>query len=124
MKRWCYRRLKSFSYAGKGVVSLFASQPNARIHLSAALLVLVVGWHLDITPQDWAVLALVIALVIAMEALNTSLEFVCDALHPEQHPLIGKAKDVAAAAVLICAFFAVIIGLLILYPAFAERYLI
>ena len=123
MSGWLILRLKSFSYAGKGVKTLFASQPNAQIHLLTTALVLVLGLHLDISRYDWAILVLTIALVIAMEAMNTGLEFLCDAVHPDQHTLIGKAKDVAAAAVLICACAAVLIAALILLPPFINAYL-
>lgn len=123
MSSWLSLRLKSFGYAGKGIKTLFVSQPNAQIHLLATALVLAVGLHLGITRYDWAILALTIAMVIAMEAINTGLEFLCDAVHPDQHPLIGKAKDVAAAAVLVCAFAAIVIAGLILLPPFMDAYL-
>jgi len=124
MKGWLSLRFNSFRYAGNGLVTLVASQPNAQIHVFATLLVVALGLHLGISAQDWVVLVLTIALVMAMEALNTSLEFICDALHPDHHPLIGKAKDVAAAAVLISAIAAALVGSLIFFPALVERYLI
>ena len=124
MSTWFRLRLRSFGYAGKGLATLVASQPNAQIHVVATVLVIVLGLHLGISTQNWVILILTIALVLAMEALNTSLEFICDALHPNHHPLIGKAKDVAAAAVLISALAAAFIGGLIFYPALVERYLI
>jgi diacylglycerol kinase (ATP) len=124
MKGWLSLRFKSFRYAVNGLVTLVASQPNAQIHVFATLLVVALGLHLGISAQDWAVLVLTIALVMAMEALNTSLEFICDALYPHHHPLIGKAKDVAAAAVLISSIAAALVGGLIFFPALVERYLI
>ena len=56
------------------------------------------------------------ALVLSAEAMNTAVEFVVDLVSPHYHPLAGKAKDVAAAAVLLAAFGAVIIGLIIFLP--------
>jgi diacylglycerol kinase (ATP) len=50
------------------------------------------------------------------EALNTALEFLADVASPEFHPLVGKAKDVAAGGVLISAIGSVGIGLLVLGP--------
>lgn len=113
---WLATRARSFGYAGKGLVTLFSSQPNAKIHLVATIFVTALAYYVGINSVEWAILILAISLVIAMEALNTSLEFLADALHPEHHPLVGKAKDVAAAAVLICSFGAALVGLVLLLP--------
>jgi len=48
------------------------------------------------------------------EAFNTALESLADASVPEQHPLVARAKDSAAAAVLLAAIAAATIGLLVL----------
>ena len=65
----------------------------------------------------WIVVA--ITLVWSAEAFNTALEQLADALHPQQHPGIGRAKDVAAAAVLIAALGAAVIGLLVFVQLFS-----
>jgi diacylglycerol kinase len=59
---------------------------------------------------------LCIALVLALEAVNSAIEYLADKISPEQDPLIGKAKDIAAGAVLIAAIGAAIIGSLIFIP--------
>jgi diacylglycerol kinase (ATP) len=110
------RRIDSFRYAFQGVAELFRSQPNARIHLVVAALVVVAGRVLKISTTEWAVIVLCMALVLALEAVNTALEFLTDLVSPEHHPLAGKAKDVAAAAVLLAACGSVVVGLLILGP--------
>ena len=64
----------------------------------------------------WGLLVLAMALVISAELGNTALEFLADALHPGEKPLVGWAKDVAAAGVLVAALGAALVGLLVLGP--------
>jgi diacylglycerol kinase len=110
------KRLASFRFAFKGIRVLFASQPNARIHLIAALLAVLAGWYTGISHLEWLILTGWITLVICLEAVNTALEFLTDLVSPQHHPLAGKVKDVAAAAVLLAAAGAVISGGLIFLP--------
>ena len=65
---------------------------------------------------EWCAIAVAIAMVWTAEALNTAFEFLCDVASPEFHPLIQKAKDVAAAAVLLSAVGAAVIGLIVFVP--------
>lgn len=104
-------------HALNGIRVLLATQPNARVHLAAALVVCAAGVVLRIGSSEWCLVTLAIGLVLAAEALNTGIEFVCDALHPEHHPLIGKAKDAAAAGVLISALSAAAVGVMVFAPA-------
>lgn len=115
-------RLKSFRYAFSGLRVLLKSQHNAWIHLTAAAGIIALGFILQISRPDWCRLTIAIVMVLAAEAFNTALEFLADALHPEQHPLIGKAKDAAAGAVLLTAIGAAVIGLLTLGPYFAAAF--
>ena len=110
------RRIISFKYAGQGVVTLFKTQPNAVIHLAILLIVVGFGWWLQISVVEWLMLMLTFAMVLVAEAFNTALEFLTDLVSPNYHELAGKTKDVAAGAVLIAAFFAIIIGILIFLP--------
>ncbi len=111
-------RMKSFPYAFAGVAELLRSQHNARIHLLATILVIAAGLWLGISAQQWALLFIACAMVWCVEALNTAIEFLADALTTEPHPLIKKAKDVAAAAVLIAAVFSLAIGVMVFLPYF------
>lgn len=110
------KRLQSFVYAVAGLRYMVAGQANARIHLLAMLTVLVAGLLTGLDRLEWALLVLVAALVFALEAVNTAVESLADALHPEPHPLIGRAKDVAAGAVLVSAVCSVIIAALVFLP--------
>lgn len=109
-------RIKSFSYAFAGVLELLRSQHNARIHLFATVLLIVAGCWLQIDAQQWALLFVACAMVWCAEALNTAIEFLADAVTTEPHSLIKKAKDVAAAAVLIVAIFSLAIGVVVFLP--------
>ncbi|UTW49887.1 diacylglycerol kinase [Bacterioplanoides sp. SCSIO 12839] len=113
---WLKTRLASFIFAFRGLKHLFASEAHAQIHLLAAVAVVVAAFATGVSTSEWLALVFAIVLVMAMEALNTALEALADALHPGHHPLVGKAKDVAAAAVLLCAFAAVIVACLVFLP--------
>lgn len=110
------QRLHSFRYAFAGLGTLLRTQHNAWIHAVATVLVLALGAYLRLARTDWLWLALALTLVWMAEAFNTALELLADAVTREQHPLIGRAKDVAAAAVLIAALGALVIGVLVLGP--------
>jgi diacylglycerol kinase (ATP) len=109
-------RLESFRCALRGVRTVLASQHNAWIHLLATICVCGLGLLVGISRLEWCAIAMVIALVWTAEALNTAFEFLCDVASPEFHPLIQKAKDVAAAAVLLSAAGAAVVGLIVFVP--------
>ena len=110
------KRIHSFGFALKGMAILFKTQPNARIHLMAILLVTVASFLLRVSTTEWCFIVISFAMVLAAEAFNTAIEFVVDLTSPDYHPLAGKAKDVAAAAVLITAIGAAIIGIVVFLP--------
>ncbi len=103
-------RLRSFGHAFRGLKVLLQTQPNARIHAVATILVVAAGVLLRISPAEWALIVLAIAGVWTAEALNTAIEFLVDLVSPDPHPLAGKAKDVAAGAVLAAAIGSAVIG--------------
>lgn len=110
------RRLRSFAHAWRGLRTLVATQANARIHAAATILVLGAGFALGVDAADWCWLAAAITAVWAAEALNTALETLADEVTLEQRERIGRAKDLAAAAVLCTAIGAVVIGVLVFAP--------
>lgn len=109
-------RLASFRFALAGLATLLREQHNTRIHLAATIAVVVLGFALEVSRGEWMALVIAIALVWMAEAFNTAVEYLSDAAVPEQHPLIGKAKDVAAAGVLLAAAAAALIGALVFLP--------
>jgi diacylglycerol kinase len=110
------KRAASFRYAFHGIATLLRSQPNARIHLIAAIAALGAAYFLKISTGEWALVVLCIAAVFAAEAFNTALEFLTDLVSPDYHELAGKTKDVAAAGVLLTALGAALVGILIFGP--------
>ncbi|WP_430462604.1 diacylglycerol kinase family protein [Thalassolituus sp. LLYu03] len=109
-------QLKSFRYAYHGLAYMVRMEGHARFHCFAALVVIVAGCVTGLSPLEWGLLTLSIAFVLALEALNTAVETLCDALHPERHDAIGIVKDVAAGAVLVSAMGSVIIAALVFLP--------
>jgi diacylglycerol kinase len=109
-------RVRSFGPALWGLATLLRSEHNARIHLLAAVLACGLGAALGLPRGDWLWLAAAIAVVFTAEALNSALEALADAVHPAPHPLVGRAKDYGAAAVLIASLGAAAIGFLVLGP--------
>lgn len=109
-------RLRSFVYAGRGIRTMIVSQHNAWIHAVVTILVGAAAIAAEVSRSEWCLLVLSIVSVWTAEALNTAFEFLCDVASPEFHPLVEKAKDVAAGAVLTSAAGAVVIGLLVFAP--------
>ena len=108
--------MRSFVYAGRGLRTMLASQHNARVHAVATVTAVGMGLTVGLERMEWTVLVLAIVSVWTAEALNTAFEFLCDVASPEFHPLVEKAKNVAAGAVLICAIGAAIVGGLLFWP--------
>jgi len=109
-------RLTSIKNAIIGWWHVIRTQQNAWIHAVATVTTIMMAFWLQIPLRDWAVLIIIIAMVWTAEFLNTALEIVVDLASPNLHPLARVGKDVGAAAVLIAAGSAVIIGLLLLGP--------
>ncbi len=110
------RLFKSFKYAASGLRYAFKYEQNLLVHIIATVLVIIFGFLFKISLGEWLVLVLIIGLVIATELINTSIEATIDLCTSEIHPLAKVAKDTAASAVLVLAFTAVIIGLIIFGP--------
>jgi diacylglycerol kinase len=108
--------IASFGFALEGIAHAFRTQRNFKLHVGITLAVVIAGVLLDISAEQWAILAVTIALVLQAELVNTALEAVVDHVAPEFHALAKIAKDCAAGAVFVCAVVAVIVGLLILGP--------
>jgi len=106
----------SFRYAFAGLRYLLWTQRNAKIHTAIGLAAIVLGLLLNLDRYEWLTLTLTIAIVLAAEGVNTALEAVVDLASPNYHPLAKIAKDVGAGTVLLTAFAAVIVGLLLFLP--------
>lgn len=116
MKEFFVSRARSFRYAFHGWGYVMRTQRNVWIHSVIATAVFFVGMWLGLPARDWAVIILTAAFVFSAEFINTSIEAVVDLATVEHHPLAKIGKDVGAAAVLVAALAAVIVGSLILGP--------
>jgi diacylglycerol kinase (ATP) len=109
MKGQPFRRRLGF--AVRGLRLALAREASFRTQLFAAAAVLALLLVTRPAPLWWAVMALAVGFVLVAELLNTALEAVVDRLHPERHPEIGAAKDIAAGAVLVASAIAVAVGI-------------
>ena len=109
-------RIRSFRYAIAGLRRFINREHNARIHLVATILVIIVARVLEVSATEAAILAVVMGLVWVAEILNTCVEKLADHVSRERHPEIGIIKDLAAGAVLVAAIVAIVAGLFIFIP--------
>jgi diacylglycerol kinase (ATP) len=109
-------RIRSFRYAIEGIIALLKDEPNARIHLAAAVFAVICGFVLHISAMEWICIAFAISAVIAMEAVNTAIENMADFSATGYDQRIKKIKDVSAGAVLTVAIGAFVTGLIIFIP--------
>lgn len=112
------RFIKSFGFALNGIFYAFKTQANFKFHCILTILAAIFGWYFRLGADEWLWLLVAIALVIISELLNTALEVLVDLVSPAYHEKAGLVKDMAAAAVLVAAIVAVIIGLIIFVPKF------
>lgn len=109
-------RKASFTYAFNGLIHFFKTEPNAILHLIAALAAILLSFYFGISKIEWLVVILCIILVFAAELFNTSLERLCDKVHPQFDPFIKQCKDLSAAAVWVASLGSLIAGLIIFLP--------
>ena len=106
----------SFRHATAGLRYLLTSQRNARVQASIGVGVLALAAILRVSRVEWAIITLLIALVLTLEALNSAIEATVDLVTSDYHPLAKIAKDVAAGAVWLMAIASVVIGAIIFLP--------
>jgi len=109
-------RLLSFGAALQGVAYTFRTQPNVWIELSALTVVALAGLWFAISALEWGLLGLTIAMILALEAVNTAIEAVVDLASPQYHPLAKIAKDTAAGAMVIAALGSLFVAACIFGP--------
>ena len=110
-KRW-----ESLKHALNGIKILIREEHNARLHLLITIAVVFMGYVLNVSAEEWIALTFAIGFVIVVEIVNSSIEKLCDLITTETSSLIKKIKDLAAAAVLLSAITASVIGLLVFGP--------
>ncbi len=107
------RLVKSFGYAGRGLVKIFKEEQNFQIESVATLLVIVAALVIGVTRTDLAILVFTCALVLIMEVINSAVEAISDVLKPKLDTYVKRIKDIVAAGVMLAALTAIIVGCLI-----------
>lgn len=110
------KRIKSFSYAFAGLKVLFREEHNSWIHATATVLVVAAGFLFRISYMEWIAILIVIGMVFSAEIINSSLERTADFVKAERDDRKRDIKDLGAAAVLVCAIIAAIVGVIIFLP--------
>ncbi|MBI5219370.1 MAG: diacylglycerol kinase family protein [Bacteroidia bacterium] len=110
------KRLRSFGPAFRGFGILFKNEHNSRIHVSVALMVVVLGFLMEVSPVEWCLLIFAIGMVFITELINSAIENQIDMVVKDFNQKAGNAKDMAAAAVLMAAIASAVIGLIIFVP--------
>ena len=108
--------LRSFAYALAGLRYLVSTERNFRIEVAAGAIAVIAGGWLGLGRFEWLVLSLTIALVLILEAVNTAIEDAVSLASPGFDERARVAKDVSAAAVMIAALLAVVVGVLLFGP--------
>lgn len=108
--------LRSARFALQGIWN-FSKQRNAKIQTVMALITIVLGFIVSISPYQWLLVLFCIGLVISLEMINSAIEAFCDMVTTDFHPGIRFIKDVGAGAVLVASIASLIIGLIIFIPA-------
>ncbi len=110
------RQIKSFGHAFNGLWCVVKEEHNMHVHLVATIFIVILGSLCGLSIIEWCLIAFAIGMVLMAETFNTSIEVLVDLVSPDYHPLAGKAKDIAAGAVVIACVVAVVIGALIFMP--------
>ena len=107
--------LDSFNYAIEGIVYAVRTQRNMKIHMLAAMLVLLSCFMFNISKIEILIITITVSMVIVAEMINTAIECALDATTNYYHPLVKIAKNVSAGAVFVTAFNAVIVGYIVFW---------
>ena len=112
------KRLQSFRFAIKGIKNSIINEHNARIHLTALLVIIGLGLFFKLELMEWVAITIVSGIVILTELINTAIENLADIVEPKWNEKIGKIKDYSAGAVLVATIVSVIVGGIIFIPKF------
>ncbi len=110
------KRIQSFGFAINGILIFFRAETHPKIHALAVVVITALGAWLSLSPLEWCLIILCIAIVLVAEALNAAIEHTIDLISPDHHPLAGKAKDIAAGAVLMAVILCGIVWSIIFLP--------
>ena len=113
--------LRSFLFAVQGFRFAVRSERNIKVMLGGAAFAVIMGLVLQIDLVSWAIIFLSCGVVISAELVNTAIETVVDLVSPEFHPLAGRAKDIAAAAVWVLSVLVALVGVAVFAHALIAK---
>jgi len=105
-----------FLNAFRGMYVFYKASRHFYILVCAVLLVVILGFYLEVSSFEWIMLVFCIGFVVVSEVFNTAIEIDIDLTSPEYHPFARDTKDVAAAAVVLSIITATIIGMIVFLP--------
>ena len=109
-------RVRGGVIAMKGAFKFVTTEHSGMVQATLAILLTIAGFYFQLSQTEWMFHVIVLALVLAVEALNTAIEKLCDFVHDDFHDKIGFIKDIAAGGVWFTAIAALIVEILIFYP--------
>lgn len=105
-----------FADALRGLGAAIRTQSSFAVHLLATVAVATAASVLRVSAVEWCLLVFACAAVLTTEMINTALERLAAAVHPQQSSLVGQALDIASGAVLVASLGAAAIGAIIFIP--------
>ena len=91
-------------------------EKSFKIEIGTGVIALIISYVLHISRVEFAIIIFVIFFILSVEALNTSIEEICDKFHPDRDPHIARIKDLAAAAILLAVIGSIVVALIIFVP--------
>jgi len=106
----------SFKYAFEGVDFAVRNNQNFKVHFFIAILVILLGIIVKITPLEWCMLIIAITLVLSLEMFNAVIEEVINLIVSDYRKEAKFVKDVGAGMVLVASIGSIIVGAIIFLP--------
>ncbi len=120
MINWFKRVYNKFKNAINGLYIMIREERSLWVHFATAFIVIIFGFVFELNTTEWALIIFAIGLVIAMEIINTAIEYLVDIVVFEYNVKVKKVKDVAAMATLFSVLTAITIGALVFIPAIID----
>ena len=110
------RFLNSIKYSVDGLVNAYQNEQSLWLHAMCTIIIVILGFALQISFIQWAIIVIALVIVLAVELLNTAIEATVDLVTKEIHPLAKVAKDCGSAAAFVSSIMVFIICCFIFIP--------
>lgn len=116
-KKMSFKRfLNSIKYSVDGLVNAYQNEQSLWLHAMCTIIIVILGFALQISFIQWAIIVIALVIVLAVELLNTAIEATVDLVTKEIHPLAKVAKDCGSAAAFVSSIMVFIICCFIFIP--------